>query len=39
VGGFSGTMGDRGTPEGTYIGMVRYNIDTIVKALLQNDFP
>ena len=26
-------MGDPGTPEGTYIGMVRHNIDTIVAAL------
>jgi manganese/zinc/iron transport system substrate-binding protein len=31
---FSDAMGDPGTPEGTYIGMVRHNIDTIVKALL-----
>lgn len=35
VGGelFSDAMGDKGTPEGTYIGMVRHNIDTIVRAL------
>ena len=35
VGGelFSDAMGSEGTPEGTYIGMVRHNIDTIVKAL------
>ncbi len=35
VGGelFSDAMGDPGTPEGTYVGMVRHNIDTIVKAL------
>ncbi len=35
VGGelFSDAMGQDGTPEGTYIGMVRHNIDTIVKAL------
>lgn len=26
-------MGDAGAPEGTYIGMVRHNIDTIVGAL------
>lgn len=32
---FSDAMGDNGTPEGTYIGMVRYNIDTIVSALRQ----
>ncbi len=31
---FSDAMGDWGTPEGTYIGMVRHNIDTIVNALL-----
>lgn len=32
---FSDAMGDPGTPEGTYIGMVRHNIDTIVDALKQ----
>ncbi len=26
-------MGDEGTEEGTYIGMVRHNIDTIVAGL------
>jgi manganese/zinc/iron transport system substrate-binding protein len=31
---FSDAMGDWGTVEGTYIGMVRHNIDTIVGALL-----
>ena len=31
---FSDAMGDTDTPEGTYVGMVRYNIDTIVGALL-----
>ena len=30
---YSDAMGDPGTPEGTYIGMVRHNIDTIVSAL------
>jgi manganese/zinc/iron transport system substrate-binding protein len=30
---FSDAMGDAGTPEGTYVGMVRHNIDTIVAAL------
>ena len=30
---FSDAMGDAGTPEGTYLGMVRHNIDTIVTAL------
>ncbi len=31
---FSDAMGTPGTPEGTYIGMVRHNVDTIVGALL-----
>ncbi|MCG8352093.1 MAG: zinc ABC transporter substrate-binding protein [Chloroflexales bacterium] len=37
VGGtlFSDAMGEPDTPEGTYIGMMRYNIDTIVAALAQ----
>ncbi len=30
---FSDAMGNAGTPEGTYIGMVRHNIRTIVQAL------
>ncbi len=30
---FSDAMGSEGTPEGTYAGMVRHNIDTIVGAL------
>ena len=30
---FSDAMGEKGTEEGTYIGMVRHNTDTIVKAL------
>jgi manganese/zinc/iron transport system substrate-binding protein len=30
---FSDAMGTPGTPEGTYIGMIRHNIDTIVNAL------
>lgn len=30
---FSDAMGADGTPEGTYVGMVRHNVDTIVKAL------
>jgi manganese/zinc/iron transport system substrate-binding protein len=30
---FSDAMGADGTPEGTYIGMVRHNVTTIVKAL------
>lgn len=32
---FSDAMGAAGTPEGTYIGMMRHNIDTIVAALTQ----
>lgn len=32
---FSDAMGADGTPEGTYIGMVRHNIDTIVHALIR----
>jgi manganese/zinc/iron transport system substrate-binding protein len=31
---FSDAMGDAGTPQGTYIGMVRHNIETIMNALL-----
>ncbi|MET0400143.1 MAG: zinc ABC transporter substrate-binding protein [Longimicrobiaceae bacterium] len=31
---FSDAMGSAGTPEGTYVGMVKHNIDTIVGALL-----
>lgn len=30
---FSDAMGDEGTEEGTYLGMVRHNVDTIVNAL------
>lgn len=30
---FSDAMGPEGTPEGTYVGMVRHNVDTIVQAL------
>lgn len=30
---FSDAMGDPGTVEGTYIGMVKHNVDTIVNAL------
>ncbi|MGA7731268.1 MAG: zinc ABC transporter substrate-binding protein [Chloroflexia bacterium] len=30
---FSDALGDPDKPEGTYVGMVRYNIDTIVSAL------
>ena len=31
---FSDAMGDPGTREGTYVGMVRHNVDTIVAGLL-----
>jgi manganese/zinc/iron transport system substrate-binding protein len=31
---FSDAMGNWGTEEGTYVGMVRHNVDTIVEALL-----
>jgi manganese/zinc/iron transport system substrate-binding protein len=30
---YSDALGDPGTPAGTYAGMVRHNIDTIVEAL------
>ena len=30
---FSDAMGDAGTPEGSYVGMVRHNVNTIVEAL------
>ena len=30
---FTDALGNEGTPEGTYIGMIRHNIDTIVHAL------
>jgi manganese/zinc/iron transport system substrate-binding protein len=30
---FSDAMGDPGTPEGSYEGMIRHNVNTIVKAL------
>lgn len=32
---FSDSLGDPGTDEGTYIGTVKYNVDTIVNALLK----
>jgi manganese/zinc/iron transport system substrate-binding protein len=31
---YSDAMGAAGTPDGTYIGMIRHNTDTIVGALL-----
>ena len=36
---FSDAMGDPETPEGTYVGMVRHNIDTIVAGLLGDGRP
>jgi manganese/zinc/iron transport system substrate-binding protein len=30
---FSDAMGEEGTEEGTYIGMVKHNVDIIVSAL------
>jgi manganese/zinc/iron transport system substrate-binding protein len=30
---FSDALGDEGTPEGTYIGMFRYDVDAIVQGL------
>ncbi|HZG57587.1 metal ABC transporter solute-binding protein, Zn/Mn family [Paenibacillus sp.] len=30
---YSDAMGEAGTPEGTYLGMVKYNVDTIANAL------
>ena len=34
---FSDAMGDPGTPEGTYVGMVRHNVDTVVAGLLREE--
>jgi manganese/zinc/iron transport system substrate-binding protein len=36
---YSDAMGETGTPEGTYLGMVRHNVDTIVKALKSDASP
>lgn len=36
---FSDAMGEAGTPEGTYLGMVRHNVDTIVEALKSDASP
>ncbi len=30
---YADAMGDAGTPEGTYVGMVRHNVNTLVEAL------
>lgn len=39
VGGqlYSDAMGNPGTPQGTYVGMVRHNIDTIANALISEN--
>jgi manganese/zinc/iron transport system substrate-binding protein len=34
---FSDAMGEPGTDEGTYVGMVKHNVDTIVSALLEEE--
>lgn len=36
---FSDAIGDPGSPEGSYIGAVRHNVDTIVGALTQQNLP
>ena len=36
---FSDSIGNAGTPEGTYIGAVRHNVDTIVGALTKDNLP
>lgn len=36
---YSDAMGETGTPEGTYLGMVRHNVDTIVEALKSDASP
>ncbi len=36
---FSDSMGPRGTPEGTYAGMFRHNVETIVQALSEEFQP
>ncbi len=33
---FSDALGEKNTPEGTYVGMVRHNVNTIVSALAAN---
>ena len=34
---FSDAMGEAGTPEGTYLGMVRHNVNTITEALKSHE--
>ncbi|MFB6279866.1 MAG: metal ABC transporter solute-binding protein, Zn/Mn family [Salinibacter sp.] len=36
---YGDALGDRGTPQGTYVGAIRHNIDTIVKGLLNEPSP
>ena len=36
---FSDAIGNPGTPEGTYIGAVRHNVDTIVGAITKDNLP
>jgi len=36
---YSDAMGEAGTPEGSYIGMVRHNVNTIKQALLHGSTP
>jgi manganese/zinc/iron transport system substrate-binding protein len=36
---FSDSIGSPGTPEGTYLGAVRHNVDTIVGALAKHKLP
>jgi manganese/zinc/iron transport system substrate-binding protein len=36
---YSDAMGDEGTDEGTYLGMMRYDIDTIVAGLVGEETP
>ena len=31
---YSDALGDEGTPEGTYVGMVRHNVEAIVAGLI-----
>jgi manganese/zinc/iron transport system substrate-binding protein len=34
---YGDALGEAGTPEATYIGMFRYNVDTITQALTPED--
>lgn len=36
---FSDALGRAGTPEGTYVGMIRHNVNTIVAALAEDETP